>query len=231
MAYVKNKMTLFFAATTKKEGGSMMKYIFGGLIIMSVIIGFIRGDASAVSNGIITSCGDAVALAVTLCGIICLWSGIMRVAQTSGLTEIIAKLLSPPLSKLFKGIDRKGKAMQYIVLNITANLLGLGNASTPFGIAAMKELEIEEHSGAASKNTVRYLSPDTASDNMILFTVINTASLQLIPTTAAALRLQHGSAAPMEILPSVWAVSAVNVILTVTAAKLLAKMYKGKKIK
>lgn len=194
----------------------MMKYIFGGLIILSVIIGFIRGDAAAVSNGIINSCGDAVALAVTLCGIICLWSGIMRVAQTSGLTEIIAKVLSPILSRLFKGINKKGKAMQYIVLNITANLLGLGNASTPFGIAAMKELEKEERSS------------ETATDNMILFTVLNTASLQLIPTTAAALRLQHGSSAPMEILPAIWAVSVVNVTLTVTAAKILARVYKKK---
>lgn len=194
----------------------MMKYIFGGLIILSVIIGFIRGDAAAVSNGIINSCGDAVALAVTLCGIICLWSGIMRVAQTSGLTEIIAKVLSPVLSRLFNGINKKGKAMQYIVLNITANLLGLGNASTPFGIAAMKELEKEEKSS------------ETATDNMILFTVLNTASLQLIPTTAAALRLQHGSSAPMEILPAVWAVSVVNVTLTVIAAKILAKAYRKK---
>lgn len=194
----------------------MMKYIFGGLIILSVIIGFIRGDAAAVSNGIINSCGDAVALAVTLCGIICLWSGIMRVAQASGLTEIIAKGLSPILSRLFKGINKKGKAMQYIVLNITANLLGLGNASTPFGIAAVKELEKEEKSSEA------------ATDNMILFTVLNTASLQLIPTTAAALRLQHGSSAPMEILPAVWAVSVVNVTLTVIAAKIFAKAYKRK---
>lgn len=197
---------------------NMMKYVFGGLILLSVLIGFIRGDVSSVSNGIISSCGDAVALAVTLCGIICLWSGIMRVAQTSGLTEVIAKVLSPLLSKLFKGINRKGKAMQYIVLNITANLLGLGNASTPFGIAAMKELEKEENSG------------ETATDNMILFTVLNTASLQLIPTTAAALRLQHGSSAPMEILPAVWAVSVVNVILTVTMAKLLGKVYRNRKI-
>ena len=188
----------------------------GGLIILSVIIGFIRGDAAAVSNGIINSCGDAVALAVTLCGIICLWSGIMRVAQASGLTEIIAKGLSPILSRLFKGINKKGKAMQYIVLNITANLLGLGNASTPFGIAAVKELEKEEKSSEA------------ATDNMILFTVLNTASLQLIPTTAAALRLQHGSSAPMEILPAVWAVSVVNVTLTVIAAKIFAKAYKRK---
>lgn len=191
-----------------------MKYIFSGLIFLSVIFGIAGGNIGAVSDGIISSCADAVALVITLCGIICLWSGIMRVAQTSGLTEVIAKVLSPILSKLFRGIEKKGGAMQYIVLNITANLLGLGNASTPFGIAAMKELEKEEKSG------------ESATDNMILFTVLNTASLQLIPTTAAALRLKHGSAAPMEILPAVWAVSLINVILTVTVAKLLGKLYK-----
>lgn len=194
----------------------MMKYVFGGLIVLSVIIGFIRGDAAAVSDAAISSCADAVTLCLTLCGIICLWSGIMRIAQTSGLTQIIAKVLSPLLKKLFKGISSGGKAMQYIVLNITANLLGLGNASTPFGIAAMKALEEEE------KPSVY------ASDNMILFVVLNTASLQLIPTTAAAMRLKAGSAAPMEILPAVWAVSAANVILTVTAAKIMAARSKRK---
>lgn len=140
----------------------------------------------------------------------------MRVAQSSGLTALAAKGLSPLLKRLFKGISQKGEAMQFIVLNITANLLGLGNASTPFGIAAVRALEKEEKTG------------DDASDNMILFVVLNTASLQLIPTTAAALRLQHGSSAPMEILPAVWAVSAANVILTVTGAKIMGKLWKKK---
>ncbi len=190
----------------------MMKYIFGGLVLLSVVIGFLRGDAGTVSNALISSCSDAVTLCISLCGIICLWSGIMRVAQSSGLTEIVAKGLGPVLKRLFKGISQKGEAMQYIVLNITANLLGLGNASTPFGIAAVKALEKEEN------------TEENASDNMILFVVLNTASLQLIPTTAAALRLNHGSAAPMEILPAVWAVSVINVILTVLGAKLMGKL-------
>lgn len=190
----------------------MMKYIFGGLVFLSVVIGFLRGDAGTVSNALISSCSDAVTLCISLCGIICLWSGIMRVAQSSGLTEVVAKGLGPVLKRLFKGISQKGEAMQYIVLNITANLLGLGNASTPFGIAAVKALEKEEK------------TEETASDNMILFVVLNTASLQLIPTTAAALRLNHGSAAPMEILPAVWAVSVINVTLTVLGAKLMGKL-------
>lgn len=197
----------------------MMKYIFGGLVLLSVIIGLARGDAGTVSNALISSCSDAVTLCISLCGIICLWSGIMRVAQSSGLTGIVAKGLSPLLKRLFNGISQKGEAMQYIVLNITANLLGLGNASTPFGIAAVKALEKEEK------------TEETASDNMILFVVLNTASLQLIPTTAAALRLSHGSSAPMEILPAVWAVSLINVTLTVLGAKLMGKLWRKRTAK
>lgn len=194
----------------------MMKWIFSGLILLSVVIGFARGDAAAVSNAAVSACAEAVTLCLTLCGIICLWSGIMRVAQRSGLTEIVAKGLSPILRLLFHGISPKGEAMQYIILNITANLLGLGNASTPFGIAAMRALEKEEKSG------------EKATDNMILFVVLNTASLQLIPTTVAALRLQHGSANPMEILPAVWVVSVINALLTVSAAKIMGAVGRRK---
>jgi len=134
----------------------------------------------------------------------------MRVAQTSGLIELLAKAFTPMLKCLFRGIDAKGRALQYIVLNLVANLLGLGNASTPFGISAMKELEKESGGG------------EYASDNMVLFVVMNTASLQLIPTTVAALRLKNGSAAPMEILPAVWIVSAVTLTVTIIVTKMLA---------
>jgi spore maturation protein A len=110
--------------------------------------------------------------------------------------------------------------MMFIVLNITANLLGLGNASTPFGIAAMRELEKE---AAESADAILPLHDSSkATDNMVLFVVINTASLQLIPTTAAAIRLKHGSAAPMEILPVVWICSLAAVIIAVMTAKLLS---------
>jgi spore maturation protein A len=137
----------------------------------------------------------------------------MRVAQVSGLVELLAKAFKPLLVRLFKGINPNGKAIGYIVLNITANLLGLGNASTPFGIAAMRELEKEE---GDSEN------PERATNNMVLFVVINTASLQLIPTTAAAIRLKHGSDAPMEVLPAVWICSLAAVIIAITAAKILS---------
>jgi len=192
----------------------MMKYVFCGLILAAFIFGIATGDVAAVSNAALRECAGAVTLAISLAGIICMWSGIMRVAQTSGLTELLAKAFTPLLKRLFKGIDAKSKALQYIVLNLVANLLGLGNASTPFGIAAMKELEKESGCG------------ERASDNMVLFVVMNTASLQIIPATVAALRLKNGSAAPMEILPAVWIVSAVTLIVTIIVTKTLSGIQK-----
>ena len=185
--------------TVKRKSGCarMMKWVMTGMIVLSVIFAAVTGRMSELSSAFLEECGSAVTLAITLVGIISLWSGLMRVAQSSGLTEKLAGLAAPILSVLFGGLEKGGKAMQYITLNITANILGLGNASTPFGIAAMREIEKEEKS----------CTPELASDNMILLTVMNTASLQLIPTTAAALRLAHGSAAPMEILPCVWVTS------------------------
>ena len=182
----------------------MMKYVMTVLIAAAFVFAAVSGRMDTLSSAFLEECGSAVQLAITLTGVIALWSGLMRVAQSSGLTEKLAALASPVLSKLFRGLRRGGKAMQYITLNITANILGLGNASTPFGLEAMREIEKEE------------LSPDpqTASDNMITLTVMNTASLQLIPTTAAALRLKYGSAAPMEILPCVW----ISSVCTLTAA-------------
>ena len=143
----------------------------------------------------------------------------MRVAQRSGITEMLAKLFSPVLGKLFKGLKKGGRAMQYITLNLTANILGLGNASTPFGLAAMREIEAEEHAA----------EPENASHNMILLTVMNTASLQLIPTTVAALRLQAGSEKPMEILPCVWVVSACALIAALFGAKLFRALWNRRK--
>lgn len=190
----------------------MMKWIFSGLVLLSVVFAVARGDAQSVSDAALSSCAQAVSLTITLSGAICLWSAIMRVAQKSGLSAALSKIMSPLLRKLFKGVAKGSLALEYISLNLTANLLGLGNASTPLGIAAMKELEKLDGEN------------ETASDNMILLVVLNTASLQLIPTTVAAIRLKNGSADPMEILPCVWVVSVICVVLTVTAAKILARV-------
>lgn len=133
----------------------------------------------------------------------------MKIAVKSGLTEKLSRLMAPVIGLLFRGLDYRSPAAQAITLNLTANLLGLGNAATPLGINAMTELQKLNH------------QPETASDHMVLFVVLNTASLQLVPTTTALLRSKAGSAMPLDILPAVLCASAVSVTAGVLMAKLL----------
>jgi spore maturation protein A len=161
-----------------------------------------------VSNAALNECGNAIGLCITLAGAMCMWSGLMRVAQRSRLTEKLSSLLAPVISFLFRGMDHRSPAAQAITMNLTANFLGLGNAATPLGIAAMRELD------KLNK------TPGIASDHMILFVVLNTASLQLIPTTTALLRSSAGSRTPLDILPAVFCASAVSIAVGVASAKL-----------
>lgn len=192
-----------------------MKIILAVIPAIAVICGLVTGNLPAVSSSVLESAGSAVTLAITLCGIMCLWSGLMKVAEESGAVKFLSALLSPALSLLFRGLEKGGRAMQLISMNLSANILGLGNATTPLGIRAMEAIQ-EEESG------LHGVPGDSASDNMILLTVLNTASLQIIPATAAALRAAQGAARPMEILPCVWIVSAYSLAAAVGAAKLMA---------
>lgn len=188
----------------------MMNVFVGALPLLAVIYGIINGRTAEMSAAVLEGAGSAVELILSLCGVMCLWCGVMKVAEKSGIVASVAGLLSPVVGVLFRGIKKGGRASQLIAMNITANLLGLGNASTPLGLSAMQALKEEEQ------------STDTATDNMVMLTVLNTASLQLIPTTAAALRAAHGAARPMEILPSVWIVSVYSAAVAIGAAKLMA---------
>lgn len=189
----------------------MMKWVFSGLIALSVVFGIATGRMDAVSNAAIGSCGEAVKLMITLTGSMCLWSGLMKVADRARLTEKISGLFSPLIKLLFNGMDYKSESAKAITLNISANLLGLGNAATPLGIAAMRAMDKENRQSK------------TASDNMIIFVVLNTASMQLIPTTTAILRQAAGSHRPLDIMPAVWVSSFVSVASGVIMCKLLAQ--------
>lgn len=176
------------------------------LIAISCIYSFHSGGINEVSNAVITSGTTAVDLILTIIGAMATWGGIMKICQASGLTDKITKFISPILKLIFRGIDEHSKAFKAIAMNITANIFGLGNAATPLGIEAMRALEEEENCG------------DTASRNMIILTVFNTSSVEIIPTTVAAMRLSFGSASPMDILPCVLLVSVISLgisILTV----------------
>lgn len=195
-----------------------MQVILIVIPVLSLIFAAAGGRMGELSAAMLAKSGEAVELVISLCGIICFWSGIMRVAERAGLARKLARLLSPIVGLLFSGVKRGGRAAGLITMNLAANILGLGNASTPLGLAAMKA--IAEESGDTS---------DTATDDMIMLAVLNTSSLQLIPTTAAALRAANGAAKPFEILPCVWIVSAYSVVLVVTSAKLMCRIKRVKK--
>ncbi|SCJ69051.1 Spore maturation protein A [Anaerotruncus sp. 2789STDY5834896] len=195
----------------------MMTYIWSGLVVLSVIFGALTGRIDAVSTVALGECLKAVELSATLLGGLCLWGGVMKIAEKSGLSEKISGLLYPLLGRIFHGLRRGSAAFAAIAMNLMANLLGLGNAATPLGLAAMTQLQKENP------------DPETATDNMILFVVLNTASLQLIPTTTATLRLKAGSQAPMEILPCVWLASILSVTVGLTVAKLGCALHRRRR--
>ena len=184
------------------------------MILVSIVVGVFSGRLEAVTAAAMDGAGAAVEMCVGLLGVMCFWSGLAKIAENSGLTKAFAKLLSPVTRLLFPKIKKDSKAMNAIVLNMVANLLGMGNAATPLGIAAMKELDKENGHRA------------TASNEMCMFVVINTASIQLIPSTVIALRQMFGSQNPSEIIFPVWVCSVCAVIMGVCAAKILEKRRK-----
>lgn len=188
-------------------------------ILLSLVFSAAFGQISELSNNILTASEGAVKLTLTLLGSMAFWGGVMRIAEKSGFTKKLAVLFRPILRKLFAGIAVDGKAFNSIVMNITANIIGMGNAATPLGIKAIKELAKEE--GAT----------DNATRNIIAFVVINTASIQLIPTTVATLRAAHGSSVPMEILPSVIVTSCVALFVGLTLVFILDGVFKNRGVK
>jgi len=193
----------------------MMKWVFGIIILVSIVFGIGTGHISEVSNAALFSGKSTIELFLVLLGSMAVWGGMMRIAEKSGITDKISFLFKPLAKLLFKGINPNGKAFKAMTMNITANLLGLGNAATPLGIDAMHQLEIEE------KTT------DTASRNMIMFTVLNTASIQILPTTIATLRLEHGALNPLDVLPAILITSLISVSIGITLVFLFDGIKKG----
>lgn len=174
----------------------MLNYVWSGLVIISIICSVFLGKTEDLSKALVDSGASSIELIITMAGIICLWTGIMKIAVESGLTSVFAKVFSPLLRPLFPNLDKGSDAFKSISMNISANLLGLGNAATPFGLKAMEQLHTLNNKA------------ETASNEMVIFVVMNTASLQLLPTTLASLRQSYGSSAPFEIIVPVWISSA-----------------------
>ena len=192
----------------------MMNVIFAGIILFSFVFAALTGRMPQLSEAAMGQAGEAVTLVLSLTGMLCLWSGLMKIAQESGLTELLSRLLSPVTKRLFKGLRPNGEAVNAITMNLIANFLGLGNEATPLGIRAMCEMAKEQRADGAATN------------DMAMFVVVNTASIQLIPATTAMLRMQAGSAAPLDILPATWIASVGSVAVGIVMAGLLAPLWR-----
>ena len=191
----------------------MLNIIWTLFIIISFIYAIFTGKIADVSNGIFESAESAVSLTVTFFGTICLWNGIMQIAKKTSLMKKLTKLFSPLISFLFPELRKNSKAYEEISLNMVANLLGLGNASTPLGLKAMETLQKEND------------KKDTLSNSMAMFIVLNTASLQLIPTNVIAIRSSLGSTAPSNIIIPVWIATLVAAIVAIVSTKILMKRF------
>lgn len=188
----------------------MMNYIWAGLIVLSVIVSLFTGKISETATEAMNSAKTAVETVLSILGVMCFWMGLMRIAEESGLIGKFSKVMKPLISRLFKGVKRED-TKEAILMNITANIFGIGNAATPFGLKAMEKMS-EENGGKR-----------TATNDMCLFVVLNTASIQLIPSTLLALRASYSSKDPYIILPAVWITSIVAAVMGIAAAKLFEK--------
>ncbi len=189
-----------------------MTIIWTGMIMISILCGLATGRGPDVAAAAVEGTSAAVQLALSIAGMLCLWTGVMEVMRQSGLADKLSRLLAPVLRLLFPQTAQDRSTMDSISANVSANLLGLGSAATPLGLEAARQL---------ARN-----SPGTASASLCMLVVCNTASIQLIPTTVASVRAAEGCAAPFDILPAVWLASSLSVGVGILACKLFAKVWR-----
>ena len=187
-----------------------MAIIWTGMVVVSVIFGLFSGQMDAVSQAALTGAGSAVQLCLSMAGVLCLWSGVMEIMNRCGLSARLARVFRPLLRRLLPRASRDDETLSAVSANVSANLLGLGNAATPLGVQAACRM-------ARGQNGV-------ASDELCLLVVLNTASIQLGPAPVASVRAAAGAAAPLDILPAVWLSSALSVTVGLLAAKTLARL-------
>ena len=190
----------------------MLNILWPIFIIISIVYAIFSGNIDKLNTSIFESTESAVNLTLTLLGTTCLWSGIMEVASKTQIMEYLSKILRPFTKKLFSNISEKSN--NNIIMNIIANILGLGNAATPLGLKAMSELQKENN------------NKDELSDNMMMLIVLNTASLQIIPTTVIAIRSSLGSENPTQIIFPVWISTICAAVVGIIFTKIIIKFSK-----
>lgn len=189
-----------------------MTWIWCGMVVLSLIFGILTGQMDAVADAAMEGAASAVDLGISMAGILCLWSGVMEIMNACGLSAGLARIFRPLLRRLLPQASRDQETLAALSANMSANLLGLGNAATPLGIRAARRMA----RGCGG----------VASDDLCLLVVLNTASIQLLPTTIASVRSASGAQAPFDILPAVWLASALSVTAGILAARLFARLWR-----
>ena len=191
----------------------MINYIWFILIFLGILVAIFTGNGAEISTTIVESADSTVKFIIGLVGIMCFWCGVMKIAEKSGLTQKLARLMKPLLKFLFKDAGKDEKALGAIVMKLTANMMGLSNAATPFGIKAMEEMD--------------RLNPNKgrASNDMALFLVMNAACIQLVPSTIISIRAAAGSSNPGAIILPAILSTASAAIVGVICCKILQRYF------
>ncbi len=189
----------------------MLNIIWPIFIIISFVYAIFSGNIERLNSSIFESAEETVSLCITFLGTICLWNGIMNIAVNTSLIKKLTKFLNPMINFIFPEMKNNKKIKQEISMNVVANILGLGNASTPLGLKAMESMQKENK------------DKKKLNDSMAMFILINTASLQIIPTTVIAIRSSLGSRNPTQIIMGVWVSTIVAFITAVISGKILMK--------
>ena len=189
-----------------------MAVIWAVMVGASILCGVATGQGEAVASAALEGAQAGVELCLAMAGVLCLWMGVMEVMRRAGLVRALSRLLRPLLRRLYPDFAQEEAVMEAVSANLSANVLGLGNAATPLGLEAARRM---------ARRT-----PGVASDGLCMLVVCNTASVQLIPATVAGLRAAAGCRTPFDILPAVWLASAVSVTAGILAAKLFARIWR-----
>lgn len=187
-----------------------MAWVWTGMVVISLIFGIAHGTLGTVAAAALEGADSAVQLCLSMAGILCLWSGVMEIMNVCGLSKGLARFFRPLLRRLLPQASKDEKTLAALSANLSANLLGLGNAATPLGIQAARRMA----RGCGG----------IASNELCLLVVLNTASIQLLPTTIASLRAAAGCQTPFDILPPVWFASILSVTAGLLTARILSRI-------
>ncbi len=204
----------------------MLNYIWGGMLFLGIIWGAFSGRLAQVTQGALSAAGEAVALSITMLGIVAFWNGILEIGSRAGLVEQISGKMKPVLRFLFPDLPPDGEAARQISINFIANILGLGWAATPAGLKAMKELEKVEEERRKGSIPGHAVLKGTANNEMCTFLIMNISSLQLIPVNIIAYRSQYHSVSPAAVTGPCLVATAVSTAAAVLFCKVMEYLHK-----